>query len=593
MCNLHGLLTATTCWMMTSLDPTQTKAALGGGTPTSFVSDPLPGPPDIAGNVTRTDDITKQLQTNLTDVTATGFTFTAKTCLELLPLLSPEQLDFEFNYRTTVLGQKFDNIRSMRKPSDQIKQSALIQSFSNVMSNDLPLFVNDCNIYQTLICDLSCSVDKAKAHIEELLSLRQQTPTDCKVPDTSLPEPVCFLNFNVGNYEINDICKDVDFDRVGSRKVAHFGSVEYSYGRIKHPARDYPENPAHTINKIFDEIAGGLNDPEFTRENYSCLVTLYDDGKANIKPHSDDELSILPNSSIYTLSIGEVRTLNFRNILGPVQQQSFNLPNGSIHVMTRDSQNFWEHSIPPVSRPCGPRISLTFRRLIEPQDTSPIFVPPPISKPTRPSPSTPTAKQPVKRILLLTDSIISTFPTDIFPENLCCIKKLNFKLCDIEKYESEFVYTDYVIISSGVNDLSRYNHTAQSLIDEMRHKLKYFCEKYPNTNFIFNSLLYTSSKYEWLNREIDIFNAAMFRLSLDVRSRSGNFWFFDSHHVIKCDVERRNYQVLDLRHGIHITDIAKRAVSSALRTCIVYVDRQDNRTHTYWPLRPHFRNMLF
>ena len=41
--------------MMMSLDPTQTKAAPGGGTPTSFVFKPLPGPPDIAGNVTRTD----------------------------------------------------------------------------------------------------------------------------------------------------------------------------------------------------------------------------------------------------------------------------------------------------------------------------------------------------------------------------------------------------------------------------------------------------------------------------------------------------------------------------------------------------------
>ena len=579
---------------MTSLvDPTHVSAAPGGGTPTSFTSQPLPGPPPTQGNVDQTADIRTQLQTKLTDVT--GFTFTAKTCLELLPGLTSSQLDFEFNYRSTVLGQTFDNIKT-RKPNKQVKSAALNQSLSNVLTQDISYFVHDCNIYQSLICDLSCAVDKAKAHIEDLLSLQQHTTTpasttDSEVPDISLPEPVCFLNFIVDSYDIDDVCKDVVFERVGSRKVAHFGPVKYSYGRISHPARPYPESSEHAINKIFEQVAHGIDNPDFSRENYSCLVTLYENDKARIPYHSDNETSILPNSSIYTVSLGEDRTINYRNIIGPVQQKSYNLPNGSIHVMSRQSQDFWEHSIPPSSEPCGPRVSLTFRRLVDRQANSPQEVPP-IHTPVRSSTSPPTAKQTeLKRVLILTDSIISTFPTDIFPDNLCCIKKLNFKLCDIDKYESEFMYTDYVIISCGVNDLSRFDHTADSLIHETRHKLKYFCNKYPKTNFIFNSLLHT--KIDWLNREIDIFNAATFQLSLDVRHESDNFWFFDSHHIAQCGHERREYRVLDPRHSVHITENAKRDISFVLRTCIVFISTRDRRTSTHWPLRAHFRRMLF
>ena len=62
-------------------------------------------------------------------------------------------------------------------------------------------------------------------------------------------------------------------------------------------------------------------------------------------------------------------------------------------------------------------------------------------------------------------------------------------------YESEFAYnTDYVFISSGVNDLSQYKCQAGRLFKYyIGEKLSLYRKRYPNTIFIFNSLLTTDN----------------------------------------------------------------------------------------------------
>ena len=63
-------------------------------------------------------------------------------------------------------------------------------------------------------------------------------------------------------------------------------------------------------------------------------MTLYEDGKSSIPPHSDNEQSILLESDIYTVSLGSTRSLIFQNIIGPVSKQSkHDLMHGSVHSM--------------------------------------------------------------------------------------------------------------------------------------------------------------------------------------------------------------------------------------------------------------------
>ena len=82
-------------------------------------------------------------------------------------------------------------------------------------------------------------------------------------------------------------------------------------------------------------------------------------------------------------------------------------------------------------------------------------------------------------------------------------------------------------VHAGINDMSRYGHTAKSLADSVLNKLKYFCQKFPRTKFIFNSVLLTRD-YEWCNKEIKSFNSIVHDLS----RHSDNLYFFDSDGIL-------------------------------------------------------------
>ena len=81
-------------------------------------------------------------------------------------------------------------------------------------------------------------------------------------------------------------------------------------------------------------------------------------------------------------------------------------------------------------------------------------------------------------------------------------------------FEPEFKYTDVVVISCGVNDLSRYGRRSEVLADLVTRRLKETCAKHKKTTFVFTSLLSTS--FGWLNRAIGSFNTIMFELAATV-----------------------------------------------------------------------------
>ena len=85
-----------------------------------------------------------------------------------------------------------------------------------------------------------------------------------------------------------------------------------------------------------------------------------------------------------------------------------------------------------------------------------------------------------------------------------------------------------MILSCGVNDLSQYGKSANTLTDLVCHKLDNVCRRHHNTNFIFKSITHSCDK-ALLNREIDTFNHYMYELS----RRVPNLSFLDSHEMIK------------------------------------------------------------
>ena len=101
-----------------------------------------------------------------------------------------------------------------------------------------------------------------------------------------------------------------------------------------------------------------------TRERFnSVLANLYRDGADRLGWHADGEPELGPAPVIASASFGATR----RFLLRPKRSGAsvpVVLEPGSLLVMRGATQRHWLHSVPPTRRPVGPRINLTFRRIL-------------------------------------------------------------------------------------------------------------------------------------------------------------------------------------------------------------------------------------
>jgi alkylated DNA repair dioxygenase AlkB len=142
-------------------------------------------------------------------------------------------------------------------------------------------------------------------------------------------------------------------ERMTARKTASFGKA-YNYSQIEYPYQEFlPE--LELINKKLKTAIG------FKPNN--CLINYYLDGKSKMGYHSDQTDILAASTGIAIVSIGETRTLKFRNIENPDQFISYVLSTGSLIYMTQEIQTRWQHSIPKSDTKNG-RISLTFRQIL-------------------------------------------------------------------------------------------------------------------------------------------------------------------------------------------------------------------------------------
>lgn len=98
----------------------------------------------------------------------------------------------------------------------------------------------------------------------------------------------------------------------------------------------------------------------------SVLLNYYRDHRDSMGMHSDDEAELGRNPIIASVSLGEQRTLilkhKSRKELKPVHLP---LDHGSVLLMKGATQHHWKHGINRLSRPCGARVNLTFRRILD------------------------------------------------------------------------------------------------------------------------------------------------------------------------------------------------------------------------------------
>lgn len=142
------------------------------------------------------------------------------------------------------------------------------------------------------------------------------------------------------------------------RLIAWYGDAgrKYTYSGITLDA--LPWTPALLDIKGRIETAAGV---QFN----SVLLNYYRDHRDSMGFHSDDEPELGDRPIIASLSLGHERTFILKHKtnkgLRPVRLR---LASGSLLLMRGETQRHWKHGIDKERLPCGPRVNLTFRRIV-------------------------------------------------------------------------------------------------------------------------------------------------------------------------------------------------------------------------------------
>ena len=541
--------------------------------------------------------------------------FTKKTILEIIPILSNDQLNTECSRHLKASKQGESSQRSpeakrkyLLNKADKLKDGVHVEGIID------SAVTNACDgLVEKLSEDL---VKNAK-----LLDALQNKLDAFTITNTIIPDPVCILdNISFNSYGVNDVLDNclADYSNVGQREVAYYGSLPYSYTGKAHPPASFPKKP------IFDAIFNEMKsvDPAFNRDTYTCVSTLYKNGASFIPPHSDLEPSIVPNSDIYCANFGATRILRFTLIADKSVVKEYTLENGSVYRMTAESQKYWLHSIPPTHDDIGPRVSLTFRKLMfdflsplmkslnelkslvqnkqnvnndcrivdNSEDDSlcdltlPLFNDDDYMEESHDVQSYDTDQRHGGscRVLILSDSRNLSVDKELLISkfgNATIEVKPMYHIKHITNHEKDIANSDIVLVSSGVNDIVKWYANGDDVADFLIEQINKFQVKFPKIRFLFGSINPTNvdcPMNEAFNRHIDMINIRMFKFSLTTR----NMRLFDNTNF-------------EWRHltpdGIHLTHTGRKSLSMSWIAAVRNAIGLDGVR--LLPIRPQYRDL--
>ena len=144
------------------------------------------------------------------------------------------------------------------------------------------------------------------------------------------------------------------FTKENGHGTIKFGE-NYNYNGSRNKSIAMPAIVNKLLTKLNEEHVGH-GKPQLN----SCLINKYEGPDSFIKEHSDNERSIERDSSIFTVSIGQTRTVNFCSVVSG-ETPSLRVDSGSMYSMSRISQELYRHRIDKEDGANGVRYSLTFR----------------------------------------------------------------------------------------------------------------------------------------------------------------------------------------------------------------------------------------
>ncbi len=140
--------------------------------------------------------------------------------------------------------------------------------------------------------------------------------------------------------------------------------ASYVYSGTRFEPRPWPSVLLPVRMRLRDAIGVDFN---------SVLANLYRDGRDAMGWHSDNESALGTRPVIASLSLGATRrfVLKRRDVAAARGAQgerprpfALSLDTGSLLLMRGDTQRHYRHALPRTAKVVGPRINLTFRRIV-------------------------------------------------------------------------------------------------------------------------------------------------------------------------------------------------------------------------------------
>ncbi|KAL5246974.1 hypothetical protein ACHWQZ_G018991 [Mnemiopsis leidyi] len=165
------------------------------------------------------------------------------------------------------------------------------------------------------------------------------------------------------------------FKTENGHSVLAFGApYSYNGSKLLSKSGDTPPMIPELIKPLLEKINSIQTElyykhhPEHKRQNLSayvpqinsCLINRYEGPHGYLPLHADDEVTIDPESSIFTVSLGVSGKVKFIE-QDSDQSHEVECPPLSLYHMTRKSQDHFKHCIEEGSIAQGIRYSLTFR----------------------------------------------------------------------------------------------------------------------------------------------------------------------------------------------------------------------------------------
>lgn len=157
--------------------------------------------------------------------------------------------------------------------------------------------------------------------------------------------------------EVFENCKNkIDWNKsMKSRFTANFGAVyTYSNEEVTTSIPSYLKGVVNVVNRVVG----------YTNNN--VLVNYYYEGGSKMGFHSDDVSQLEDETGVLILSLGDTRTMQFKNKEDKSITFDISLRHNSLVYMSKQLQNDWLHAVLPSIDESNQRMSITFRNLKKP-----------------------------------------------------------------------------------------------------------------------------------------------------------------------------------------------------------------------------------